>query len=59
MDILPVVTDSPWQIIKRGKDKKAEQPKEASTFVPVKGSVAVKHKLDNDDEINVDRKSVV
>ena len=52
-----MVTDSPWQIIKRGKNKKAEQPKEPSTFVPGKGSVAVKHKLDDDDEINTEKKS--
>jgi hypothetical protein len=57
MDILPVVTDSAWQIIKRGKDKKAEKPKEASTFVPAKGSVAVKHKLDHDNEIDIKKKS--
>ena len=51
MDLLPVITDSPWQIIKRTKNKKTEEPKPASTFVPAKGSVAVKHKLDDDDII--------
>jgi hypothetical protein len=54
--LLPVVTDSPWQVVDRSKGKKklTESPLKTSSFVPAQGSVPVllskKHKLDEDEE---------
>jgi hypothetical protein len=56
MNMLPVVTDSPWQVVDKYKDKKKVGTPAASTsFVPAHGSVPVinkKCKLDNDNDNN-------
>jgi hypothetical protein len=56
MQMLPVVTDSPWQVVGKLKQQVAKI-KAASSFIPAKGSKAVKHKLDeNMDEPVINKK---
>jgi hypothetical protein len=54
MNMLPVVTDSPWQVIDKSKDKKnVATPAASTSFIPAHGSVPVinkKHKLDNEND---------
>ena len=47
MEMLQVITDSPWQML--DKSKKIKTIKSA-TYVPAKGSISVKHVLDEDKE---------
>ncbi|KDR64842.1 hypothetical protein GALMADRAFT_82610, partial [Galerina marginata CBS 339.88] len=49
-DILPVVTDSPWQIIIKSKEKNASNSVIPTAYIPAKGSNPLKHKLDDCDD---------
>jgi hypothetical protein len=48
MEMLQVITDSPWQML--DKSKKTKTITKSATYVPAKGSIPVKHVLDEEDK---------
>ena len=48
MEMLQVITDSPWQML--DKSKKTKATTKSVNYVPAKGSIPVKHVLDGDKE---------
>ncbi|KDR67899.1 hypothetical protein GALMADRAFT_79067 [Galerina marginata CBS 339.88] len=49
MNLLPIVTDSPWQILKSKNKKNTTKSATANSFVPAQGSQALKRKHDDSD----------
>jgi len=57
MNLLPVITDSAWHIIDKSKNNNLSKSNIVTTFIPAKGSKAVKHKQDElDDNLVVKKK---
>ncbi len=57
MNLLPVITDSAWHIIDKSKNKNISKSNIVTTFIPAKGSKAVKHKQDEiNDNLVVNKK---
>jgi len=50
MNLLSVVTDTAWHIIDKSKNKNVSKSNIVTTFIPAKGSKAVKHKQDEIDD---------
>ena len=58
MTLLPVITDTAWHIIDKSKNKNVSKLNIITTFIPAKGSKAVKHKPDEiDDNLVVNKKT--
>ncbi len=58
MNLLPVITDSAWQIIDKSKNKNNFNSNITTAFIPAKGSKALKRKHNEiDDNLNFDKKS--
>jgi hypothetical protein len=58
MNLLSVVTDTAWHIIDKSKNKNVSKSNIVTTFIPAKGSKAVKHKQDEiDDNLVVNKKN--
>jgi len=58
MTLLPVITDTAWHIVDKSKNKNVSKLNIITTFVPAKGSKAVKHKSDEvDDNLIVNKKT--
>jgi hypothetical protein len=56
MNILPVITDSTWQIIDKSKIKNISMSNIVTTFIPAKGSKELKRKQDKIDDNLVGKK---
>jgi len=57
MILLSVVTNTAWHIIDKSKNKNISKSNIVTTFIPAKGSKAVKHKQDEiDDNLVVNKK---
>ncbi|KAF9455634.1 hypothetical protein BDZ94DRAFT_617638, partial [Collybia nuda] len=62
MDILPVVNDSPWQVLSKDTNKTQQNPKATSTFIPATGSISVSNKRkfdENNDQVSPRKKKPV
>jgi hypothetical protein len=58
MILLPVVTDSPWEIIDKSKNKNISKSDITNSFIPAKGTKILKRKKDEmDDNLIVNKKS--
>ena len=58
MNLLPVVTDSAWQIIDKSKKNNLFKSNIVTTFIPAKGSKELKHKQDEIDDNLVIKKKI-
>ena len=45
-NILPVITDSPWQLIDKSKNKNTSNSTPVTPYIPAQGTRALKHELD-------------
>ncbi|KAF9460478.1 hypothetical protein BDZ94DRAFT_1223093, partial [Collybia nuda] len=62
MKILPVVNDSPWQVLRKDTNKSQQTPKATSAFIPATGSISVSNKRkfdENNDQISPRKKKPV